>query len=51
VNPAGITRDQQALLTLAAIRSVAQVSVDSPLRAYVLSLTDDLILPKRGSDQ
>lgn len=47
--PAGITQPQADRLTLAAIRAIAARSPESPLRDYVLSLTDDLDLPERGA--
>lgn len=47
MTPQGITAQQAALLTVAAIRSTAQNSAPSPLRSYVLSITDDMGLPER----
>jgi hypothetical protein len=38
---------QAALLTLAAIRATAKRADPSPLREYVISITDDLALPER----
>lgn len=43
----GISSDQAAWLTLAAIRSTAQGAEPSWLRSYVIDLTNDLDLPDR----
>lgn len=40
---------ENALLTLAAIRAIALREPNSPLRTYVVSITDDLDLPARNA--